>query len=197
MRHKDTKIFDKKHGFLAINQQESLFLNIIYDCKIIFFLNDYFSLIKTFWTPSNGQSIVLKFSAPYWNDFIVTLASRRTQTGFNKHIWEWSLDGIQYNPIVGALSVADTISTFQLKTIDLQNIESLNRIDNIFIRITLDGATSKSGNNRFDNITVHAQKCMSNTPSLTRHILICLTMRTDFSITSRMIPDIFYLPAQE
>jgi hypothetical protein len=136
-------------------------------------------------TSANGQSIVLKFSAPYWNDFIITLASRRTQTGFNQHIWEWSLDGILYNPIIGALSVADSISTFQLKTIDLQNIESLNRIDNIFIRITLDGATSNSGNNRFDNITVHAQKCMSNYTIFDSTYTYMPYNENGFSITSR------------
>lgn len=134
---------------------------------------------------ANGQSIVLKFSAPYWNDFIVTLASRRTQTGFNQHLWEWSLDGIQFTPISAALSVAESLSTFELKTIDLQNIETLNQEDNIFIRITLDGASSYSGNNRFDNITVHAQKCMVNYTIFDSTYTYMPYNENGFSITSR------------
>lgn len=134
---------------------------------------------------ANKKSIVLQFSAPYWNDFILTLASRRTQTGFNQHIWEWSLDGVQYDTILGALSVADSIAIFELKTIDLQSIESLNRKDNIFIRITLDGASSNSGNNRFDNITVHAQKCMIHYTIFDSIYTYLPYNENGFSITSR------------
>ncbi len=110
---------------------------------------------------ANQKSFVLQFSGKYWEDFIITLACRRTLTGFYKHVWEWSIDGQNYDTLP-ANTVPEEILIFELQTIDLQNIEELNRQDSIFIRVTLDSASSNSGNNRFDNITIHAQKCMVN-----------------------------------
>lgn len=111
---------------------------------------------------ANEKAFVFKFSTKFWEDLIITMAVRRTQTGFNHHIWEWSLDGEYFDTLKHAVSVADNVAVFELKTIDLQNIESLNRQDSVYMRITLDGASSNSGNNRFDNITVHAKKCVIN-----------------------------------
>lgn len=111
---------------------------------------------------ANEKAFVMQFATTYWEDLIVTMAVRRTQTGFDNHIWEWSIDAVHFDTIWNTVSVADSVAVFELKTIDLQNIASLNRKDSVFIRITLDGAGSNSGNNRFDNITVHAKKCVVN-----------------------------------
>ena len=108
---------------------------------------------------TNGKSLVWKFSSQYWENLIITLANRRTPTGFFMHTWEYSLDGTKFDTLYNVTTVADSLNLFELKTIDLQQYNQFNRQQQIFLRLTIDSAYSVSGNNRFDNFTVFAQKC--------------------------------------
>ena len=108
---------------------------------------------------TNGKSLVWKFTSGFWENLIITLANRRTPTGFYLHTWEYSFDSEKFDTLYNVISVADSTNRFELKTIDLQQYSQFNRQQQVFLRLTLDSAYSVSGNNRFDNFTVFAQKC--------------------------------------
>lgn len=108
---------------------------------------------------ANGQSLVLRFTTEYWENLIFTFATRRTPTGYYMHTWEYSINGEQFDTLYNIHSVADSVDLFELKTIDLQNLPELERTPYVYLRLTIDGTWSTSGNNRFDNFTLYAQKC--------------------------------------
>lgn len=104
---------------------------------------------------SNGKSVVFCFTTEKRKDLTLTFACRRTSTGFVAHQWEWSLDGIDYQLIENANTIPDTTAVFQLRTLSLEDIKALNDQEKVYLRLTVDGASSTTGNNRFDNIVLH------------------------------------------
>ncbi|HBG69398.1 MAG: hypothetical protein A2W93_15520 [Bacteroidetes bacterium GWF2_43_63] len=104
-------------------------------------------------TTANGKGAVIRFSTTGYENPIITYAARNTSTGFQNQFIEYSTDGVTFTR-------CDTISglttTFVLKTIDLSAFDVLDEAANVYIRIIFDGATSSTGNNRVDNITINA-----------------------------------------
>ena len=103
---------------------------------------------------NNGMSIVLTASTTGLEDVIVSWAQRGTSTGFNSRAFSYSTDGVNYTLVdtdTGALG-----STFVTESYDLSSITALDDAPAVFFKITLDGATSATGNNRFDNILIEA-----------------------------------------
>lgn len=105
---------------------------------------------------ANGKSMVFHFSTVGQYHLALTFACRRTNTGFDTHHWEWSLDGETFFPVSGANTAPETPQIFELKTLELRDITEINNQENVYLKLTLDGATGNSGNNRFDNIVLHA-----------------------------------------
>jgi hypothetical protein len=103
---------------------------------------------------NNGDSIVIQVGGLGLSDFVITYATRRTSTGFTTHTWAYSTDGINYTDFGSVGFTADSV--FELKTVDMSSISALDNQATVFFRDTLSGATSTSGNNRFDNIAVEA-----------------------------------------
>lgn len=114
-------------------------------------------------TSANGKAFVLKFSTNNYKNIIVTFARRITGSGFHLYAYEWSTDGTNYHPIGDTMDASSsyTPEQYELQTIDLQDIEEIEQQQNVYLRITIDGATAPLGNVRFDNICVHGQKCVS------------------------------------
>lgn len=116
---------------------------------------------------ANGKHIVLKFSTANYTDLLLTYARRVTSTGFKKIFYEWSLDGSNFHPIGDTITLGNNTNygTFELQTIDLQDIEEIEQQASVFLRITIDGAYATSsfdnGNIRFDNFCIHGQKCVA------------------------------------
>jgi hypothetical protein len=106
-------------------------------------------------TNANEKSVVLKFPTKGYFNLALSIAVQRTPTGFNKHEWEWSLDGENYTFIEDVTTCPLTTGEFVLTTLDLRTIDELDDQEAVFLRITFDGCTSSSGNNRLDNITLH------------------------------------------
>jgi hypothetical protein len=109
---------------------------------------------------ANGKSMVLKFSMTNYQDPILTFATRGTSTGFNSQLWEWSTDNITYTAF--GVNTAVTITSFLTKTLDMSTIDQLDNAATVYLRITFNGATSTSGNNRVDNIVIHATEAPQN-----------------------------------
>ncbi len=105
--------------------------------------------------PGNGKYMQLNFSMTGLADPIVTFATRGTSTGFDTGTWSWSTDGSTFTPIAG-LNTATRSTTFALATADLSAINGLDGASIAYLRYTLSGATSNSGNNRIDNLQLNA-----------------------------------------
>jgi len=105
---------------------------------------------------ANGKSIVLKFSTKKHVNIFLSMAVRVTSTGFNTHAWEWSLDGVSYNNIPNTNTCPVNAAVFEVTTLDLKNLSQIDDQDSVFLRLIFDGARGATGNNRLDNITIHA-----------------------------------------
>lgn len=101
--------------------------------------------------PNNGATLTISFSMASFEDVFLTFVSQRTSTGFNSNQVAYSTDGVNYTDLGAAYTPA---SGFALLTFDFSGL--LDNAPTAFIRITLDGATSVGGNNRFDNIQLNA-----------------------------------------
>ncbi|MDR0205813.1 MAG: endonuclease [Bacteroidales bacterium] len=104
---------------------------------------------------ANGKSVVFKFPTKGYFNLSMSMAVRKTATGFDKHQWEWSLDGENYFLIESTATCPNIDGNFVLTTLDLRAIDELDNRENAFLRLTLLGCKGASGNNRFDNITLH------------------------------------------
>lgn len=103
---------------------------------------------------SNGQSFTFGIDMTGYQDLVVTLATRGTSTGFNNNQLAWSTDGSTFTDFGPAWDGRPT--SFFLLTRDLTSVDALDNASNVFVRITVDGATSAAGNNRFDNVQFNA-----------------------------------------
>ena len=104
---------------------------------------------------ANGKSVVFKFPTKGFFNLALSMAVRRTATGFDSHVWEWSIDGEAYTLIENATTCPITTGDFVLTNLDLRTIDELDDKKEVFLRLTFDGCKAASGNNRLDNITLH------------------------------------------
>jgi len=105
---------------------------------------------------ANGKSVVFKFPTKGYFNLAMSMAIQRSNQGFNKHQWEWSLDGENYTSIENTTTCPLTSGAPHIiTTLNLSDIDELNDQQEVFLRLTLDGCNSATSNNRFDNITLH------------------------------------------
>lgn len=109
---------------------------------------------------ANGNSAVFRFSMAGYQNLSISLAAQRTATGFTTQLWEYSSDGVTYRSI-GTLSAGSTLGTIASSyagsgVLGFASIDGLNDVDDAYVRVTFDGATASSGNNRIDNIQFNA-----------------------------------------
>jgi len=114
---------------------------------------------------ANGKSALFSFSLLGYENLAVSFATRGTSTGFNTHLWSWSTDGINFTPLADN-NTAVTTSTFEVKTVDFSGASGLNNAVAAYLMLTVSGATSTSGNNRFENIQFNAQAVAVPEPSV-------------------------------
>lgn len=105
---------------------------------------------------ANGNQAVFRFSMAGYEGLSISLAAQRTSTGFATQLWEFSLDGHSYQTI-GTLSAGSTAGTITSTyagsgALGFAAFDGLNDVENAYVRVTFDGATSSTGNNRIDNI---------------------------------------------
>ena len=105
---------------------------------------------------SNNKSIVFKFSTTGYQNIILTFACRGSGTGFNSHLWAYSTDGVNFTDYPDN-NTSSRESSYSLKTVDFTGVTAIADKPNVYIRLTVNGATSGSGNNRFDNIKIDAE----------------------------------------
>jgi hypothetical protein len=109
---------------------------------------------------ANGNFAVFRFSMDGFTDLSISLAAQRTTTGFSEQVWEWSLDGLSYNPIGTFIAGTDPgnirDSFANTGVLSFVGITGLNNAPDAFVRVTFNGASAAAGNNRVDNIQFNA-----------------------------------------
>ena len=100
---------------------------------------------------ANSKSAVFRFSMAGFQELVVSYASQRTNSGFTSQAWSYSTDGVNWTD-------HQTVSNLPLAfaTQTLGAITGLDGATDAYLRLTLAGASSATGNNRFDNIQFNA-----------------------------------------
>lgn len=99
----------------------------------------------------NGNYIQFEFSMEGFENLIISYWTQKTSTGFNNNQWSWSSDGVNFTNFGALINPALTPgSVITLET------SALNLSQTAYLRYTLNGATSATGNNRIDNVQIQA-----------------------------------------
>lgn len=120
---------------------------------------------------NEGRHFVLSVPTTGYEAIVLTYTTRRSDQGFTAQEVSYSIDGgatWQENfrtvtPITSTSSGAGNI--FRVETVDLTGVPGVKDNAQFQIRVTVDhGATSTSGNNRWDNIKVSGVVATSTAP---------------------------------
>jgi hypothetical protein len=104
---------------------------------------------------NNGASVIFDVSTAGLQDIAVSWAQRGTSTGYTSRDFSYSTDGGTNYTSVGFSGDSGALtSTWGTATVDLSGTPSVDNLASLLLKITYDGATSGSGNNRWDNFTV-------------------------------------------
>lgn len=114
---------------------------------------------------ANGYSFVFKISMTGFENPELTYATRGTGTGFTTHEWGWSIDGVNFTSI--STITGRNSTSYSLQTVDFSSADGLDNSSEVYFRVTFSGATGASGNNRLDNIQIHAEELPANPPVIT------------------------------
>lgn len=110
------------------------------------------ALVSATSNSANGQSIVFRFSMANRKDLAVSYASRGSASGFTSHTWSYSTNASNWTE----MSVQTGRNNTNFTTISLPVITNVDGASNVFLRMTVAGATASTGNNRLDNIQIAA-----------------------------------------
>ncbi len=107
---------------------------------------------------NNGHSIVFAITTTGLQDIMLSYDFKRTRPGFNTATWSHSTDGVSFTTdttITDETTYAPASSSPGINyIIDFSNATDINDQDTVYLRLTVDGATSATGNNRYDNILI-------------------------------------------
>jgi len=103
--------------------------------------------------PGNGSKITLQFSMLNRLNPILSFVTQGTATGFNSNQIAYSINGTDFTDFGSPYSSA---TSYSLQSFDLSTVDSLDNASSAYIRITFDGATGSTGNNRIDNLQISA-----------------------------------------
>jgi hypothetical protein len=104
---------------------------------------------------NNGGYFQFAFSMAGLTDLTVSYATQRTSTGFNSQVWSWSTDGSTFTDFQTLDSIPTAFANAGGNPI-FSGPAALDNAATAFLRVTFDGATNATGNNRLDNITLTA-----------------------------------------
>ena len=112
---------------------------------------------------NNGKFIQFQVSMTGRSNLILTFATRGTSTGFASNQVSYSTNNVSFTNFGSTYSMTST--TYATRTIDLSSITALNDAASVYVRITFDGATGSSGNNRIDNVQFNASTLCTAPPA--------------------------------
>lgn len=97
---------------------------------------------------NNGSYIQFEFSMAAHQDLGISYATRGTASGFNTQTWSWSTDGTNFTDF----ETVDDTNVTSYFLVEANGPSDLNGAATAYLRVTFDGATTSTGNNRVDNI---------------------------------------------
>ena len=102
---------------------------------------------------NNGSYVTFALPTLGYNNVVLTYDTRSTLTGYSSQDWQY------YSVSSGSWIDVTTISeprdsAFHIETVNLP--AAVNNLSNVNCRVLLTGASSTSGNNRFDNVQFNA-----------------------------------------
>lgn len=100
-------------------------------------------------TVNNGSWLQFEVSTSGYENVTLSYAARGTSTGFDSNQISYSTDGENFTDFGDAVDPRDG-SSWTLFEFDFDG--GIDNLDTVYVRLTLDGATGTTGNNRFDNI---------------------------------------------
>lgn len=100
---------------------------------------------------ANGKSAVFTINMTGYINLNVTYAAQRTTSGFTTHFWEYSTNGAIWTPVTTISTIPASFGVLTLPT-----ITGLDGSATALLRLTVNGATTSTGNNRLDNIQFNA-----------------------------------------
>ena len=100
---------------------------------------------------ANGKSVVFRINMSNLKDLIVSYATQKTTSGFATQTWDYSTNGSTWTTFSTVTSIP---TAFAVQT--LTTVTGLDNITTAYLRLTVTGATTASGNNRLDNIQLRA-----------------------------------------
>ncbi|WP_127845929.1 beta strand repeat-containing protein [Psychroflexus aestuariivivens] len=144
---------------------------------------------------NNGNYFDLNFPSSGYQDLILSFWVRRTGTGFNNNQIQYSTDGGSNFSNLASGSFSPINSTAgSVHSFDFSSITEVNDVENLVIRIIIDGATSGTGNNRYDNIKLAGSPIENNTTtevSAPQNQVASASIVADATTTSANAQDVF------
>jgi hypothetical protein len=107
----------------------------------------------------NGNYIQFEFSMVGYENLVISYWTQRTSTGFVNNQWSWSSDGVNFTNF--GQVIEPVLSPGSIITLELSE---LNGVESAYLRYTLAGASSATGNNRIDNFQINASQPGAVTP---------------------------------
>ena len=101
----------------------------------------------------NGNYFHVEFTMEGFAQLEISYWTRRTATGFNNNQWAWSTDGENFTDFGPVINPTENTAG---EVISLEAPSELDNSPTVYLRYTLDGATSAAGNNRIDNLQINA-----------------------------------------
>lgn len=102
----------------------------------------------------NGSgSLEISVSTAGLSGLVISYATRRPSTGFTSQAWFWETSG---GDVVPLQTVTDLPGSFGLVDLDFSGMAAIDNQEAVRFRVVFDGATGASGNNRIDNLQIHA-----------------------------------------
>ena len=136
---------------------------------------------------ANGKCIVFRYVMTGYEDAVLTYATLGIAGAFSNHQWAWSKDGVTFTNV--GTNTADLSGVFVLKTVDLSAVTQVDNAPDVYLRLTVSGATSSTANTRIDNVVISASEQPTTFGSVTQENgFSCTSAPAVFNVTG-LVPN--------
>ena len=110
---------------------------------------------------NNGKSVVFTCATTGLQNIQLSYNLKRNSSGYTTASWSHSTDGVNFT--------TDTIITYPSNTnwasinVDFSNATDINDAAEVYFKLTVSGATTNQGNNRYDNIHITGEADVPST----------------------------------
>jgi len=108
---------------------------------------------------ANGKGLVFVFSTTGYENINISYAYRATNTGFSKNKFSYSTNGVDFFDIDSANITRD--ANWHIQSFDFSSTTNLNNQNVIYLKLTIDGATTAAANIRIDNFYIKGDTIIS------------------------------------